>query len=148
MIGGQTKAFGAAMYRLRVSDFTSVEMEGGVSPAGRSLRRPGALLLPGGDALQGPRVVNHDATEPHRSAPWPHDPIPHQGPVRELVERVTERAGHPVSHIPRAVDYDPANGGKCVLCRHCDAYYCPRDAKMDAEIAALRPRSRPARSRC
>jgi len=81
----------------------------------------------------------NDPTEPARSAPWPHDPIPHQGPVRELVERVTARAGVPISYIPRALDYDPARGGKCVLCQHCDAYYCPRDAKMDAEVAALRP---------
>src|SRR6185503_20022189 len=81
----------------------------------------------------------NDATEPPRSSPWPYAPIPHQGPVQELVERVTERAKVPVSYIPRSIDYDPEHGGKCVLCQHCDAYYCPRDAKMDAEIAALRP---------
>src|SRR6185295_548348 len=66
-------------------------------------------------------------------------PIPHQGPVRGLVQRLTERTGVSVSHIPRAIDYDPAAGGKCILCQHCDSYYCPREAKMDAEIAALRP---------
>jgi choline dehydrogenase-like flavoprotein len=140
VIGGQTKAFGAAMYRLRVSDFTPVEMEAGLSPGWPITYDDLEPYYCEAEKLfkvHGSSI--NDATEPHRSAPWPHDPIPHQGPVRELVERVTEKAGHPVSHIPRAIDYDPANGGKCVLCRHCDAYYCPRDAKMDAEIAALRP---------
>jgi choline dehydrogenase-like flavoprotein len=59
-----------------------------------------------------------------------------------LVERLTHKAGVPVSHVPRAIDYDPEHGGACVLCQHCDAYFCPRDAKMDAEIAALRPATR------
>src|SRR5689334_9378634 len=32
VVGGQTKAYGAAMYRLRESDFNDTEMESGVSP--------------------------------------------------------------------------------------------------------------------
>ena len=140
VIGGQTKAFGAAMYRLREVDFKAVEMEAGVSPAWPisyadlepHYCEAEKLFKVHGSSL-------NDATEPPRSEPWPHDPIPHQGPVVELVQRVTEKAGVPVSYIPRAIDYDPQNGGKCVLCQRCDAYYCPRDAKMDAEIAVLRP---------
>ena len=48
-----------------------------------------------------------------------------------------ERGGSRVAAIPRAIDY--GEGGKCVLCPTCDAYYCQLDAKMDADIAALRP---------
>lgn len=139
-VGGLTKYFGAAMYRLREMDFQAVEMENGVSPAWPISY---ADLEPYyGEAERLFRVHGssvNDASEPPRSTPWPHEPIPHQGAARELVDRITERAQVPVSHIPRAIDYDPANGGKCVLCRHCDAYYCPRDAKIDAEIGALRP---------
>lgn len=140
VIGGQTKSFGAAMYRLRESDFDAVEMEAGVSPAWPIKY---ADLEP--HYCEAERLFKvhgsseNDSTEPPRSAPWPFPAIPHQGPVRELVERVTDRARTSVSYVPRAIDYDPENGGKCVLCRHCDAYYCPRDAKMDAEVAALRP---------
>jgi len=140
VIGGQTKAYGAAMYRLREEDFRPVEMENGVSPGWPITY---ADLEPHyGEAEKLFKVhgsSDNDPTEPPRSVPWPHAPIPHQGPVQDLVARITERSGHKVSHIPRAIDYDPQNGGKCVLCRHCDAYYCPRDAKMDAEIASLRP---------
>src|SRR6476661_5362903 len=140
VVGGQTKAYGAAMYRLRESDFNDTEMESGVSPGWPITY---ADLEPHyGEAEKLFKVhgsSENDATEPPRSAPWPHAAIPHQGPVRDLIQRVTDKSGHKVSHIPRAIDYDPENGGKCVLCRHCDAYYCPRDAKVDAEIGALRP---------
>lgn len=140
VIGGQTKSYGAAMYRLRESDFVDTGMESGVSP-GWPISY--AELEPHYAAAERLFKVHGssqgDPTEPPRSSPWPHAAIPHQGPVQELVERVTRRAGVPVANIPRGIDYDPGNGGKCVLCRRCDAYYCPRDAKMDAEIAALRP---------
>ena len=140
VVGGQTKSFGAAMYRLRESDFRAKEMESGVSPAWPITYADLEPYYAEAERLY--RVhgsAANDATEPPRSSPWPYPAIPHQGPVVDLVGRITERAGVPVSHIPRGIDYDPLDGGKCVLCRRCDAYYCPRDAKMDAEVAALRP---------
>ena len=42
-----------------------------------------------------------------------------------------------MGHVPRGLDY--REGGKCVLCATCDGYYCRLDAKMDAEIACIRP---------
>lgn len=140
VVGGQTKAFGAAMYRLRESDFTAVEMENGVSPAWPISYADLEPYYCDAEKLfrvHGSSV--NDSTEPPRSAPWPHPPIPHQGPAQELVEKISAKSKTAVSYIPRAIDYDPDNQGGCVLCQHCDAYYCPRDAKMDAEIAALRP---------
>ena len=140
VIGGQTKGFGAAMYRLRERDFQAVEMEAGVSPAWPiSYADLEPHYCEAEKLFRVHGSSENDTTEPPRSAPWPNPPIPHQGPVVELVQRITERAGIPVSYLPRAIDYDPQKGGKCVLCQHCDAYYCPRDAKMDAEIAVLRP---------
>jgi len=140
VVGGQTKAYGAAMYRLRETDFNDIDMESGVSPGWPITY---ADLEPHYCEAEKLFKVHgssdNDPTEPPRSAPWPHAAIPHQGPARDLIQRVTEKTGHKVSHIPRSIDYDPENGGKCVLCRHCDAYYCPRDAKVDAEIGALRP---------
>ena len=139
-VGGLSKFYGAAMYRLREMDFQPVEMEAGLSP-GWPISY--ADLEPFyADAERMYKVhgsSKNDPTEPPRSTPWPHHPIPHQGPVCELVERLSQRAGIQVSFIPRAIDYDPEAGGACVLCRHCDAYFCPRDAKVDAEIGALRP---------
>lgn len=139
-VGGLTKFYGASMYRLREMDFRATELEVGVSPAWPISYDDLEPFY--GEAERLYKVhgsSEHDTTEPPRSTPWPHAPIPHQGPARDLVERLTHRAGVGVSHIPRSLDYDPPGGGRCVLCRHCDAYFCPRDAKLDAEVAALRP---------
>ncbi|MEL6566887.1 MAG: GMC oxidoreductase, partial [Pseudomonadota bacterium] len=45
--------------------------------------------------------------------------------------------GHKTAHIPRGLDYGP--GRACSLCADCSAHYCRADAKMDAEVATLRP---------
>ena len=47
------------------------------------------------------------------------------------------RKGVSTAAIPRGIDRQ--TGGSCVLCADCDAHFCSADAKMDAEIAALRP---------
>jgi choline dehydrogenase-like flavoprotein len=139
-VGGLSKFYGASMYRLRQSDFAPTEMEAGVSPGW-----PIAYADLEPFYAEAERVYKvhgsseNDPTEPPRSSPWPYAPIPHQGPVRELVGRLTSLANVPVSHIPRSIDYDPGGAGSCVLCRHCDGYFCPRDAKIDGEIGALRP---------
>ncbi|HKW48600.1 MAG TPA: GMC family oxidoreductase, partial [Gemmatimonadaceae bacterium] len=139
-VGGLSKFFGASMYRLREIDFAPTEMEAGVSPGW-----PISYLDLEPFYAEAERLYKvhgsseNDPTEPPRSGPWPYAPIPHQGPVRELVERLTTRAKVPVSYIPRSIDYDPGGGGSCVLCRHCDAYFCPREAKIDSELGALRP---------
>jgi len=139
VVGGPSKFYGAAMYRLRQVDFLGTETEHGpVFPWPITYSDLEPYYCEAEYLYKVHGSSENDPTEPPRSRPWPHPPIPHQGPAREMVSRLSGSSGVPVSFIPRALDYDPAGNG-CVLCRHCDAYYCPRDAKMDAEIAALRP---------
>jgi choline dehydrogenase-like flavoprotein len=137
VVGGPTKFYGAALYRMRESDFRAVATEEGESPAWPITY---ADLEPYYAAAERIYHVHgtaaNDPSEPPRSGPFPHDPIEHTGDVATLVERLT-RVGVPVSYIPKAVDAGP--GGACVLCSTCDSYYCQKDAKMDAEVAALRP---------
>lgn len=137
-VGGDSKFFGAALYRLREQDFAATEHESGISPPWPISYTELEPFYARAEALY--RVhgsSESDPTEPPRSSPWPHPPIPHQGPVIDLVARLRARAMVPVSHIPKGIDYGPA--GACRLCQACDAYFCPFDAKMDAEVAALRP---------
>lgn len=140
LVGGASKSYGAAMYRLRERDFHPNMMERGPTPGWPITYAD--LETYYGHAERLFKVhgsSEYDPTDPPRSTPWPYPPIDHQGPVVDLVRRLREKAGVPVSNVPLAKDYDPQAGGACVLCRHCDAYYCPRDAKQDAEVAALRP---------
>ena len=136
-LGGQTKFYGAALYRMRESDFAATEHEQGMSPAwpfSYSALEPyyteaEKLYKVHGDAAS-------DPTEPPRSTPLSYPPLPHSEVVKPVVERL-QASGTPVSYIPRGLDYGP--DGKCVLCSTCDGYYCQLDAKMDAENSTLRP---------
>lgn len=136
-VGGQTKFYGAALYRLRESDFRAVEHDCGTSPAWpfgydaiESYYQQAETLY----RVHG--APASDPTEPPRREALPYPALPHHPLIARLATRL-ERSGTKVSAIPRAIDYGPE--GKCVLCAACDAYYCARDAKMDSEIAALRP---------
>ncbi len=136
-VGGKTKFYGAALYRYRESDFREVQFETGVSPAWPF----------GYDALEpyyeeAERLYRvhgspaGDPSEPKRSAPYPHPPLPHDPVVAKVIARL-EAKGFPAAPIPRGLDQ--GQGGACVMCAACDVHFCKRDAKMDAETAALRP---------
>lgn len=136
-VGGPTKFYGSALYRLRKSDFGWTRLETGESagwPITYEDLEPYYCDAERLYAVHG--SVTGDPTEPPRSAPYPYPAIAHQGLIRSLVSRLQEN-GVSVAHIPRGLDY--RDGGKCVLCATCDGYYCSRDAKMDSEIACIRP---------
>lgn len=137
-VGGATKFFGAALYRLRESDFQETRLEAGLSPgwpisysdlepyyaeAERLFRVHGA-------------TGQQDPSDPPRSSPFPHAPIPHDPIIARMVSAL-ERSGTAVAPIPLGLDY--GEGGRCRLCGTCDGHHCQIDAKMDAEVAALRP---------
>jgi choline dehydrogenase-like flavoprotein len=136
-VGGQTKFYGAALYRMREKDFFAVEHENGVSPAWPITYSDLEPYYEKAEALY--RVhgsADGDPSEPPRATPFPYPPIAHDPIMSRIVRRI-EQTGTGVSAIPRGLDYGP--GGACVLCSTCDGHYCQIDAKMDAEIAALRP---------
>jgi len=136
-VGGRTKFYGAALYRYRESDFRETQHEAGVSPAwpfGYDTLEP---YYAEAEALY--RVHGSpegDPSEPRRSAPYPYPPLPHDPAVAKVIARLTAK-GTPTAPIPRGLDQGP--GGACVMCAQCDVHFCSRDAKMDAETAALRP---------
>ncbi len=137
LVGGATKFYGAALYRMRESDFCEVEHEAGLSPAWPLTY---AELEPYYEQAETLFRVHGspagDPSEPPRSKPYPHPPIPHSSIVASMVQRL-ERSGTCTSFIPTGIDYGA--GRACELCATCDAYHCSIDAKMDAEIAAVRP---------
>ncbi len=136
-LGGQTKFFGAALYRLRKEDFEEVRHEDGVSPAWPIRYED---LEP--YYCEAERIYHvhgapeEDPTEPPHSAPYPFEAIPHERYFINLIERLRGQGIH-VSSIPRAIDYHP--GGPCIFCATCDAHACRVNAKFDAEVACIRP---------
>ena len=137
IIGGRSKYYGAALYRYRESDFEERAYDGGLKPAWPI--RYDDLEPYYCEAERIYRVhgaPDGDPTEPRRSQPYPHAPLPHDPLIGRIAERLN-RKGISTAAIPRGLDYGP--GGACVLCGGCDVHYCVRDAKMDADTATLRP---------
>lgn len=136
-VGGRTKFYGAALYRNRESDFREVQFETGVSPAWPIRYDDLEPYYAEGEKLY--RVHGSpegDPSEPRRAAAYPHPPLPHDPAVAKVIAKLGAK-GIPTAPIPRGLDQGP--GGACVMCAACDVHVCRRDAKMDAETAALRP---------
>ena len=137
-VGGQTKFYGAALYRFRESDFGAATYETGEREAWPMAY---ADLAPHYDAAEALYNVHGeaaaDATEPPRAAPLPEAALPHSGIVGAMVARLSAQ-GCAIAPIPRAIQW---RGGKgpCTLCAQCDAHLCRVEAKGDADLMALRP---------
>ena len=109
-VGGPTKFYGAALYRLRERDFEATRLETGESagwPVTYDEIEPYYGAAEKIYAVHG--STGGDPSEPRRSEPYPFPPIPHQGVIKPLVARI-EANGTPVAHIPRGIDYK--EGGK------------------------------------
>jgi choline dehydrogenase-like flavoprotein len=134
-VGGHTKFYGTAMFRFRVQDFEATQLEDGVSPPwpiGYSELEPWYAHAERVFGVRGQAGV--DPTEPPRSAPYEHPPIPHEPVLAEIEKRLRAQGLHPFP-MPAAVDF----GGRCQRCGTCDAFPCRIDAKGDAEMCLVRP---------
>jgi choline dehydrogenase-like flavoprotein len=137
VVGGSTKFYGAAMFRLRERDFEAVEHEDGVSPAWPIGYRDLEPWYGEAERLFGVRgAAGLDPTEPPRSTPYPHPPMPHEPMVAEAERRFRAQGLRPFP-MPAAVDF--GDGGRCERCGTCDAFPCLVDAKGDAEVRLLDP---------
>ncbi|MDE1947709.1 MAG: GMC family oxidoreductase [Burkholderiales bacterium] len=136
-VGGHTKFYGTAMFRFRERDFEELAHEEGVSPAW-PIRY--ADLEPWyGEAERQFGVRGQggcDPTDPPRSTPYAHAPLPHE-PVLEAIEERLRAQGLKPFPMPSAVDFGP--GGRCQRCANCDAIPCKIGAKGDAEVRLIRP---------
>lgn len=136
-VGGHTKFYGTAMFRFRERDFEEVVHEEGVSPAWPITYADLEPWYGHAERLFGVRGQGGiDPTEPPRSAPYAHAPVPHE-PVLAAIEARLRNQGLKPFPMPSAIDFGP--GGRCQRCANCDAIACRIDAKGDAEVRLIRP---------
>ena len=140
-VGGATKLYGAALYRLRAEDFGALEHDDGTSPAwpiGYDEMEPYYTLAEQLYQVHGAR--GEDPTEPPASAPYPFPAVSHEPRIQQLSDDLAA-AGHHPFHAPCGVMLDEANMpfGRCVRCATCDGFPCLVHAKSDAEVLAVRP---------
>ena len=140
-VGGNTKFFGAALFRLRQEDFGEIRHYGGISPAwpiGYDDLEPyyseaEQLYHVHGNA-------GEDPTEPRRSAPYPHPAVSHEPRLQQLSDDF-ESLGLRPFHTPLGVmlDEDNPRASKCIRCGTCDGFPCLVSAKSDAQVCAVDP---------
>jgi choline dehydrogenase-like flavoprotein len=135
-VGGCSKLYGAAMPRLRESDFGQVLTHDGVSPAWPISYADIEPFYAQAESLYWVHGDESDPTGPWRSSPYPYPPLAHDPAVAQVAGRFAAQGLRPFS-MPIAVD--SRETGRCVLCRTCDSYPCLLDAKGDAEVCAMRP---------
>ena len=108
-VGGATKLYGAALYRLRAEDFGELQHHDGVSPAWPiSLRRDGAVLhRRPSSCYQVHGARGEDPTEPPASAPYPFPAVSHEPRIQQLSDDLAAAGYHPF-HAPCGVLLDEA----------------------------------------
>jgi choline dehydrogenase-like flavoprotein len=140
-VGGATKMFGAALYRLRREDFGELRHHDGISPAWPiTYEELEPYYTKAEQMYRVHGLRDRDPTEPPASAPYPWAPVSNEPRIAQLFEDLTAAGYHPFP-APCAVMMDERNMAysTCIRCQTCDGFPCLVHAKSDAEIVAVRP---------
>jgi choline dehydrogenase-like flavoprotein len=140
-VGGATKMYGAAHFRLRQQDFEELRHFDGLSPAWPLRYSDFEPWYQRAEELyhvHGQR--GEDPTEPPCSGPYPHPPVAHEPRIQQLVDDLRAAGLHPF-HAPSGVMLDEANMAfsRCRKCNCCDGFPCLVHAKSDADVLGMRP---------
>jgi choline dehydrogenase-like flavoprotein len=136
-VGGSTKFYGAAMFRLREQDFDDLVHKRGVSPAWPYRYADLAPYYDEAEQIFGVHGDDRlDKTAPPRNAPFPYGPVKSEPIVERMAQSFRDQGLSP-SALPLAVNAPPA--GTCILCRTCDGFPCKIGQKNDAETCGVEP---------
>jgi choline dehydrogenase-like flavoprotein len=140
-VGGATKLYGAALYRLRPGDFGDLPHVDGISPAWPITYDDLEPYYTKAEWLYQVHG-NHgeDPTEGHWSKQYPWPAVSHEPRIQELFTSLQAGGYHPFS-APCGILLDEADPARsaCIRCTWCDGYPCLVHAKSDAETIAVRP---------
>jgi choline dehydrogenase-like flavoprotein len=140
-VGGATKLYGAALYRLRAEDLGELRHHDGVSPAWPITYdeiEPYYTMAEQLYEVHGAR--GEDPTEPPASAPYPLPAVSHEPRIQQLSDDL-EAAGYHPFHAPCGIRLNEANlpYSACVRCANCDGFPCAVHGKSDADVLGVRP---------
>lgn len=140
-VGGNTKVYGAALFRLREKNFEGLNHYDGVAPEWPLKYADFEPYYTQAEKLyQVHGKMGEDPTEPYRSEEFPYPPVSHEPRIQELHDALQKRGLHPFS-LPigiRLNESDPLNS-PCIRCDTCDGFPCLVHAKSDADINCVRP---------
>ncbi|WP_294206217.1 GMC family oxidoreductase [uncultured Chryseobacterium sp.] len=106
-VGGNTKFYGAALFRLREEDFKEIRHYGGTSPAwpiGYEDLKDYYLEAEKLFYVHGKR--GSDPTEPYDSEPYPYEALPHEPRIQEIFDELKQYGLKPFE-LPIGVNFTP-----------------------------------------
>jgi choline dehydrogenase-like flavoprotein len=144
-VGGNTKVYGAALYRLRPQDFGEIRHYGGLSPAWPLSYDDFEPYYSEAEQLYQVRG-NHgeDPTEGHWSKQYPAPAIKHEPRIQQLSDDLERLGLHPF-HAPCGALLDQDENGeathasRCIRCNRYDGFPCLVQAKSDSEVLCVDP---------
>jgi choline dehydrogenase-like flavoprotein len=140
-VGGATKLYGAALYRLRKEDFGELAHHDGVSPAWPiSYDEIEPYYSKAEQLYEVHGEHGQDPTEPYASAPYPFPAVSHEPRIQQLSDDL-EAAGYHPFHAPCGIRLNEENMpySACVRCQNCDGFPCAVHGKSDADVLGVRP---------
>jgi choline dehydrogenase-like flavoprotein len=140
-VGGNTKFYGAVLFRMRERDFGAVTHVDGVSPAwplSYSDMEPYYTRAEQLYHVHGERGV--DPLEPWASGPYPNTAMSDEPRISQLRGDL-RRAGLRPFALPMGIMIDEADPQQsaCVRCDTCDGFPCLVQAKADAHVVCVIP---------
>ncbi len=140
-VGGNTKFYGSALFRLRREDFGLLQHHAGLSPAWPITYDELEPYYTQAEHLyqvHGNR--GEDPTEPYAGAPYKYPAVSHEPRIQQLSDDFA-RLGLRPFHTPLGVMLDEQNRRKsaCIRCATCDGHPCLVNAKSDAQVVCVDP---------
>ncbi|MEL7338738.1 MAG: dehydrogenase, partial [Planctomycetota bacterium] len=140
-VGGNTKVYGGALFRLRERDFDTVHHHGGISPAWPLSYADFESYYEEAEHLY--RVHGQqglDPTEPARQNDYAFPAISHEPRIQEIHDDLQAKGLNPF-YLPLALRLNERDrlSSPCIRCDTCDGYPCLVHAKSDADITCIRP---------
>ena len=138
-VGGNTKFYGAALFRLRREDFGEIRHAGGLSPAWPLCYEDLEPYYTQAEQIyqvHGNR--GEDPTDPGSKSAYPHPAVSHEPRIQQLSEDFARQGLKPF-HVPLGIMIDEKNrhSSKCIRCNTCDGYPCLLNAKSDAQVCCV-----------
>jgi choline dehydrogenase-like flavoprotein len=140
-VGGATKLYGAALYRLRKEDFGELRHHDGISPAWPiSYDELEPYYTQAEHVYEVHGAHGEDPTEPPASKQYPFPAVSHEPRIQQLSDDLAAAGYHPF-HAPCGIRLNEANMpySACVRCMNCDGFPCAVHGKSDAEVLGIRP---------
>lgn len=140
-VGGNTKFYGAALFRLRREDFGELRHHGGISPAwpiGYDELEPYYMEAERLYQVHGER--GSDPTDPPASGPYAYPAVSHEPRIQQLSDDFARLGLRPFP-VPLGIMLDETNRrqSRCIRCATCDGHPCLVQAKSDAQVVCVDP---------